>query len=155
VPVQDLSQAMLRALLSIERLAGELSTEVGPLLGSTRRGVDAATRTLETTEQVVVRLEAGASHSLQELNGLVASAQQQLGDRGTDLTRMLGSVDRLARRAETLVASLDGLTAPRTQFRGDLEAAARDLATSASSLRGFARTIERDPSTLLRRGSSR
>jgi paraquat-inducible protein B len=155
VPVQDLSQAMLRALLSIERLAGELSTEVGPLLGSTRRGVDAATRTLATTEQVVVRLEAGASHSLQELNGLVASAQQQLGDRGTDLTRMLGSVDRLARRAETLVASLDGLTAPRTQFRGDLEAAARDLATSASSLRGFARTIERDPSTLLRRGSSR
>jgi paraquat-inducible protein B len=155
VPVQDLAQTMLRLLRTAERLADRLEADVGPLLDSTRRGVDAATHTLETTEQAVVRLQTGASHTLQELDQLVASAQQQLGNRGAEVARVLGAVDRLARRAEALLASLDGLTAPRSQFRGDLEAAARDLATNAGSLRGFARTIERDPSALLRGAGAR
>jgi paraquat-inducible protein B len=50
VPVQDLAQTAQRVLHSVERLAGKLEAELGPLLDSTRHGVDAATRTLETTE---------------------------------------------------------------------------------------------------------
>jgi paraquat-inducible protein B len=155
VPVQDLAQTAQRVLHSVERLAGRLEAELGPLLDSTRHGVDAATRTLETTEQAVVRLQADVSRTVLELDRLVAGARQQVADRGTEVARVLGSVDRLARRAEALLASLDGLTAPRSQFRGDLEAAARDLAASAASLRGFARAVERDPSALLRGGGGR
>jgi paraquat-inducible protein B len=155
VPVRDLAQTMLRILRTAERLADKLEADVGPLLDTTRRGVDAAIHTLETTEQTVVRLQADASHTLRELDQLAISAQQQLGDRGAEVARVLGTVDRLARRAEALLASLDGLTAPRSQLRGDLEAAARDLAASTGSLRGFARTIERDPSALLRGAGAR
>jgi paraquat-inducible protein B len=155
VPVQDLARTAQRVLHSVERLAGTLEAELGPLLGSARGGVDAATQTLGTTEQAVVRLQADVSHTLLELDRVVADARQQLGDRGVEVARALGSVDRLARRAEALLASVDGLAAPRSQFRGDLEAAARDLAASAASLRGFARAVERDPSALLRGGGAR
>jgi paraquat-inducible protein B len=155
VPVQDLARTAQRVLHSVERLAGTLEAELGPLLDGTRRGVEAATRTLGTTEQAVVRLQADLSRTLQELDGLVAGARQQIGDRGAEVARVLGSVDRLARRAEALLASVDGLAAPRSQFRGDLEAAARDLAAGAASLRGLARAVERDPSALLRGGSAR
>ena len=155
VPVQDLAQTAQRVLHSVERLAGKLEAELGPLLDSTRHGVDAATRTLETTEQAVVRLQVDVSRTVLELDGLVAGARQQVDNRGTEVARVLGSVDRLARRAEALLASVDGLAAPRSPFRGDLEAAARDLAAGAASLRGFARAVERDPSALLRGGGAR
>ena len=155
VPVQDLARTAQRVLHSVERLAGTLEAELGPLLDGTRRGVGAATQTLGTTEQAVIRLQADVSHTLLELDRVVAGARQQLGDRGVEVARVLGSVDRLARRAEALLATVDGLAAPRSQFRGDLEAAARDLAASAASLRGFARAVERDPSALLRGGSAR
>ena len=135
VPVQDLAQTAQRVLHSVERLAGKLEAELGPLLDSTRHGVDAATRTLETTEQAVVRLQVDVSRTVLELDGLVAGARQQVDNRGTEVARVLGSVDRLARRAEALLASVDGLAAPRSPFRGDLEAAARDLAAGAASLR--------------------
>jgi paraquat-inducible protein B len=155
VPVQDLAQTAQRVLHSVERLAGRLEAELGPLLDSTRHGVDAATRTLQTTEQAVVRLQVDVSRTVLELDGLVAGARQQVDNRGTEVARVLGSVDRLARRAEALLASVDGLAAPRSPFRGDLEAAARDLAAGAASLRGFARAVERDPSALLRGGGAR
>lgn len=155
VPVQDLVQTAQRVLHSVERLAGTLEAELGPLLDGTRRSVGAATRVLETTEEAVARLRTDASHAVLELHRLAGGARQQLDDRGAEVARVLGSVDRLARRAEALLASVDGLAAPRSQFRGDLEAAARDLAASAASLRGFARAVEREPSALIRGGGAR
>ena len=47
------------------------------------------------------------------------------------------------------MSSVNSLTDPRSQMRADLEAAIRDLAASASSLRGFASEIERNPGAIL------
>ncbi len=65
------------------------------------------------------------------------------------------TADRAVRQAETLLDSLNGLAEPRSQFRGDLEATIRDLAASASSLRSFAETVERNPNALLMGRASR
>ncbi|WP_424140805.1 MlaD family protein, partial [Roseomonas chloroacetimidivorans] len=155
VPVQEVVRTAQRSLASLERLANHVDAELDPLLDSTRRGIASATRTLDTTEQAVVRLQTDASRTLQELDGLASGARQQLDERGAELARVLGSADRVARQAETILSSLGGLVAPRSQLRSDLEAATRDLAASAGSLRGFARTIERDPSAVLRGRNAR
>jgi paraquat-inducible protein B len=150
VPVREAVQTGQRALAAIEQLANRLDRDLGPLLDSVRRVADSADRTLETSGQAITRLQADASRSLREIDGLMADARQQLGVRGEELARVLGAADRAARQADTLIASLNSLTAPRSAFRGDLEAAIRDLAATASSLRGFARVVERDPSAILR-----
>ena len=62
---------------------------------------------------------------------------------------MLASADRTAHSAESVVASLNTMAAPRSQIRGDLEASMRDLAASASSLRTFTRNLERSPISAL------
>lgn len=155
VPVQEVVQTAQRTLATVERLARRLDEQLDPLMESTRSTMASANRALDATEQVVVRLQSDVSRTLQELDGLLTVARRQLDDRGTDLARVLGSVDRAARHAESLIASLESLTAPRSQFRSDLEATARDLAASAGSLRGFARAIERDPSAVLRGRSAR
>lgn len=150
VPVRDAVQAGQRALAAMEQLANRLDRDLGPLLDSARRTADSADRTLDTVGQSVARLQADASRMLEELGGLTADARRQLGARGEELSRVLGVADRMGRQAETLMASLNSLAAPRSAFRGDLEAALRDLAATASSLRSVARAVERDPSTILR-----
>ena len=52
-------------------------------------------------------------------------------------------------KTETVIGSLNDLTAPRAPMRGDFEAAIRDLAASASSLREFSHELVRNPNALL------
>lgn len=155
VPVQELTETALGALAAVDRLAGHLDGELGPLLHAARHGVDGIARAAETAGQAAVRLQEDASRSLRQLDGLAADARHQLDDRGAELARVLGAAELAGRRAQALLAAFQTLSAPRSPLRTDLEAAVRDLAASAGSLRGFAQTIERDPSAVLRGRSAR
>jgi paraquat-inducible protein B len=155
VPVQELAETAQRSLTAVEHLATRLDAELPALLQGTQRSVDAATNTLDTTAKAVTQIQADLSHTLTELDKLTEEARGQLGDRGAELSRVLQSADQTARQAQALLTSVDSMTSPRSRLRGDLEATVRDLAASASSLRGFSREIERDPSLVLRGRSSR
>src|SRR3546814_10058057 len=104
----------------------------------------------DLTAESVARIEAEATRTMREVDALIADARRQLNGSGDALDRVLATAERVGRQAETLFVSINGLTGPRSQFRGDLEAGARDLAASASALSGFARAVERDPSIVLR-----
>ncbi len=155
VPVEELAQNAQRTLAAVENLTARLETTLPPLLEDTRNTVNAATGTLDTTAKAITEIQADLSHTLAQLGGLTAAARRQLGDRGAELSRVLQTADQTARQAQALLASVDSMTSPRSRVRGDLEATLRDLAASASSLRGFSREIERDPSLVLRGRSSR
>ena len=90
------------------------------------------------------------SQALVALNGLATSAQKQVDARGADLEQLLKSAERVTQQTDLVIADLNRMVAERSPLRGNLDAATRDLAASASSLRGFTRAIERDPSLLLR-----
>ena len=68
---------------------------------------------------------------------------------GKQIEVALAGVNRTMAKAETVIGSLNDLTAPRAPMRGDLEAAIRDLAASASSLREFSHELARNPNALL------
>ena len=153
--LRELADTAQHALASVGRLSDHLDATLDPLAQSAHRTLDAATQTLQTTDQAVRRVQADASTTLRDLDSLIVDAHGQLGARGDELSRALTTADRTLRHAETLLDSLNGLAEPRSQFRGDLEAAMRDLAASASSLRSFAETIERNPNALLMGRGSR
>jgi len=155
LPVQQLAQSLQRALTTGNHALGIIDTRIGPLLDSARHATDSATRTLDTSREAVLQLQVDISRSLSGIDKLVAEGQQQLGDRGAELSRLLQSADATARHADALLVTLNGLTGQRAEFRGNLEGAARDLAATVSSLRDFARTVDRDPSALLRGRSGR
>jgi paraquat-inducible protein B len=155
IPVAELAQNLRHVLGSVEHLTTRLDTEMGPLLDSTKQSVDAATRTLNTTDQAVGSLRDQASQTLTTLDALAKTAQSQIDGRGDDVQKLLKSLDRITQQTDLLLTDLNNMTSPRSPLRGNLDAAARDLAASASSLRGFANTIERDPSALLRGRSGR
>jgi paraquat-inducible protein B len=149
LPLGELADAARQAFASVERLSDHLNSRLDPLLDSAERATDAAARTLQTTNEAVRTLQVEASTTLRHLDSLLVDANHQVNARGGELERTLTAADRAVRKAETLLESLNSMAEPRSQFRGDLESSLRDLAASASSLRSFAETIERNPNALL------
>jgi paraquat-inducible protein B len=149
LPLRELAETARQTLASMGRLSDHLDAALGPLATSALGTTEAATRTLQTTNDAVHRLQADASATLHHLDDLLTAADHQLDARGGELSRTLTAADRSVHQAETLLDSLNGLADPRSQFRGDLAATVRDLAASASSLRNFAETVERNPNALL------
>ncbi|HQT78646.1 MAG TPA: paraquat-inducible protein B, partial [Rhodopila sp.] len=144
-----------RTLTVVERLTEHLNARLDGLSDNASRSMEAATQTLATTDTAVRQLQTDASTTLHHLDGLILDAQRQLNTSSDGLNQTLRTADRAAQEADNLLASLNALTGPRSRMRGDLEATIRDLAASASSLRDFSRTIERNPSAVLTGRSGR
>ena len=149
LPLRQLVDSAQHAFASVDRLSNHLDARLGPLADSVQRTADAATTTLRTTDDAVRQIKTGAIATLDDLDDLSLDARHQLDARSEDAGRTLADADAAIRQAQTLLDSLNGLMDPRSQFRADLASATHDLAASASSLRGFARTVERHPNALL------
>jgi len=131
LPLKQIAENARETLAAVQRVADDLAPRVGPLVDSVRQTSDAAHATLD------------------DIDHLSIAGKNQLTVSGNELAKVLASSDRTARQAEALVASLRDATAPNSRMRDDLEAAIRDLAASASSLRSFAHQIAGNPSTVL------
>lgn len=152
--LQDLEEQLLKldlpeigrktreALSSVQHVTDELGSRIGPL-------ADGLQTTLATTTSAVHRLQLDSSHTLGDIDRLANESRRQIATNGDDLDRVLRKAEAATEGADTLVSSLNDMASPR----GDLQASLRDLAASASSLRGLTHDLERNPlGTLLRRG---
>jgi paraquat-inducible protein B len=139
-----------RTLAAIEKVAVHLDAEIDPLAASALRALDSVDRTMEVASTSIKHVDQGASSALTEVQALAADGRQQLAARGAELSRALVSADKTLQAIDGLVLAANSLIAPRSQARSDLEAMLRDLAATASQLRDFSHTIERDPSVVLR-----
>jgi paraquat-inducible protein B len=131
LPLKEITENARQALAAMQRVADELAVGIGPLADSLKQTSEAAHVTLD------------------DIDRLAIDGKHQLAVNGDQLGRVLISSDRTMHEAESLVVSLKEMTTPDSQIRSDLQAAIRDLAASASSLRGFSHEIERDPSAIL------
>jgi paraquat-inducible protein B len=147
--LQDLADTMQRAFASFERLSSHVDSVLDPLIGNANEALITARQTFQTGNDAISSVRDETSSALRDLDALLVDARHQLAPRAAELSRTLNSADRAARRAAVLLDSLNGIAEPRGQFRGNLEAAIRDLAAAATSLRDFAATIERNPNALL------
>lgn len=131
LPLKEIAENARETLAATRRVAEALADRVGPVGDKLTETADAAHATLDDVDRLAV------------------AAQRQLAVTGNDLGRVLASADQMVQQTETLVASLKEMTQPNSRMRDDLQATTRDLAASASSLRGFTHEIERDPSAIL------
>ncbi len=137
LPLKEIVGNANQALAAIQRVADTLQTRVGPMADSLQQTSDSAHVTLD------------------QINSLAIAGQRQLAVNGDDLRRVLASSDRTARDADALLISMNDMIAANSPMRTNLQATIRDLAESASSLRGFTHEIERNPSAILRERTTR
>jgi len=137
------------ALEGIDQIVTELNGKIGPLGDSLVRTSDTARLTLETTAASIAQIQRDASRTLDDIGRLAVAAQGQVGTTGKEIEVVLAGVNRTLAKADTVIGSLNDLTGPRAPMRADLEAAIRDLAASANSLRGFSREVDKNPGSIL------
>ena len=148
-PIAQTIEQAQRTLIAIEHMANRLDTELGPLTASAQRTLDSATRTMDIASGSIQHVEEDASTAIQDIQALARDGRRQLNARGAELSKTLLSSQQAIHSATELLTSANSLVAVHSSTRDDLQATIRDLAETASSLRIFSRTLERDPSVLL------
>ena len=150
LPLSELIDDMRATLASIRSVADAFTGKVGPLTESAQQTAGAARETLLVTTEAVRKLGADAGRTLENIDKLAIDSRQQVAISGRELQRVLASAQRTTQSAEKLMASLNTIAEPRSEIRGELAAALRDLAASANSLRSFTRELERSPVSALK-----
>jgi paraquat-inducible protein B len=145
----DLVERARTALAGINEIIGEMTGRVGPLVDSVRQTSDAAHVTLDTATGAVKQVQQDASRALDSIDHLSKTTEGEVKTAGKEIASVATSADKTVGHADKVVGNLGDLTAPRSPLRDDLEAAARDLAASAASLRNFSRTVEEKPNAIL------
>lgn len=142
IPIKDISQHADSALLSVTELSEGLRQDLPGLIASLKRTSDQSQETMQVATATIRDLHTQLDGSLAKLDRLFDTGTNQLEMRGKDIHRTLLS-------ATTTLEALQDILSARSVDRANLDAALRDIAATASSLRGFANDVERNPQLLL------
>ncbi|MCX5618322.1 MlaD family protein [Bombella sp. TMW 2.2543] len=142
IPIKDISQHADTALLSITSLSDELRHQLPGLIASVKTTSDRSQETVEAATVAIKDLQARLDVTLLKMDKLLDTGTNQLDARGKDLHVTLST-------ATKTLDSLQDILSARSVDRANLDAALRDIAATASSLRGFASDVERNPQLLL------
>ncbi|WP_417413279.1 intermembrane transport protein PqiB [Hoeflea sp.] len=144
LPIEELMTAATEALGNISKLTG---TAEGVLAAD---GMDRIPGTIDQTLQEVRSLvtairEGGA---IDNLNTTLRSADSALKSIDTAASTLPALAKRLNEAADGLQAVVSGYDS-ESRFYNDIRGVLRDISTTAESFRSLARSIERNPNSLL------
>ena len=149
LPLHDLALDAEHTLVSLQVLSDRMDRALPPLISSLTATSDQSRVALGAATAAIADLQARAGLTLQAIDRLSMDGDRQLAGRGVELSRLLQASTRSVGEAQTLLTQVNGLAAPRSAPRADVEASLRDLAAAASSLRGLAEDLDRNPQLLL------
>ena len=154
LPLRELVDEVRATLAGIQAATGAFAGQAVPLADSARQTAEAAREAMRATTEAVRALSGDAKRTLAHIDALAIDGRKQVLLMGQEARALLATAQRATHSAETLMTSLSAMAAPQSPERGDLDAALRDLAASASSLRDFTRDLERSPVRALKGRSS-
>ncbi|MCX8666767.1 MCE family protein [Acetobacteraceae bacterium B3987] len=142
IPIKDISQHADTALLSITALSNSLHQDLPGLIASVKKTSDQSQETIQTATETIKDLRTHLDVTLEKMDKLLDTGTNQLEMRSQDIHKTLAS-------ATATLEALQDILSARSVDRANLDAALRDIAATASSLRGFASDVERNPQLLL------
>lgn len=133
-----------QTLVTLQHSLDQVSSAIGPLS-------EHLTVTLNATAKAVNRVGSRAARTLDDIDRLALDSRGQLKSKGEQLDILLKTAQRTTAEAETLLGTLNEMTDPHSELRGDLDASVRDLAATSSSLRDLTEDLARSPVRTLMR----
>jgi paraquat-inducible protein B len=149
LPLQQIADNTNKSLENISTLAEKLDDDLPPLIASVKDTSDQSRALVMTATKTLGTVQAEVTTTLSGINALAAAGTTQLDARSTDLHQLLVNTNTTVVQARQTLADLRALTSARSDQRADIDAALRDIAATAASLRGFASEVERNPQLLL------
>ena len=123
-------------------LSDSLHQDLPSLIASMKKTSDQSQETIQTATETIRDLRTQLDVTLEKMDKLLDTGNSQLEMRGKDIHKTLAS-------ATATLEALQDILSARSVDRANLDAALRDIAATASSLRGFASDVERNPQLLL------
>jgi paraquat-inducible protein B len=152
LPLAEIAALVQRVLIRVEELTEDLQpliegaeAELGEVGSSVRDAADAAASFARTGEASVRAIEGELMVTLADLRELLMAGKAEISGVGTAVER----IGETAARIEDVARDLDAVLDPNGAERRQLQIALRDLAATATSLKEFARQIERNPNALV------
>jgi paraquat-inducible protein B len=149
LPLRDLVDSASATLESVRQLSAKLDEDLPPLTASLRTTAEGASTTVQVATRAMTDLQTKLDSTLGRIGQLATTSDQQLVQRSADLHALLTSSNQSVQQVHEVLNNLRSITSDRGETRANLEAALRDLAAAAASLRGFAGDVERNPQLLL------
>ncbi|PPQ29944.1 MlaD family protein [Rhodopila globiformis] len=149
LPLRELADDATKTLASLRTLSEKLDKDLPPLVASLKTTSDQSVQMVQAATQAIKDLQARMDTTLAAVSRLSASTDTQMNQRGAELRTLLATTNQAMTQARDLLGEVRRATASRAPDRTNLDAALRDIAAAAASLRGFAGDIERNPQLLL------
>jgi paraquat-inducible protein B len=149
LPLRELVENANATLQSLQHLSNSLDEQLPPLVANLQVTAQESSRAVTTATDAITQLQRRLNDTLMRATQLLATGDRQISERGADLHTLLVSSTQAARQASEALNEVRSLTSSRSETRVNLDSTLRDLAATASSLRGFASDIERNPQLLL------
>ena len=149
LPLRELTENAAATLQSLRTLSEQLNRSLPPLIDSLRTTSDRSAEVIGNAGRSVTELQGRLDGTLADIGRLATAGNLLLTQRGGELQSVLISTNRMVVQMRDVLTDLKSLTSERGTDRTNLDSALRDLATTASSLRGLAGDIERNPQLLL------
>ncbi len=149
LPLHELVDTAGAVLENVRQLSAKLDEDLPPLTASLRATSEGASHTVQIANQAMADLQAKLDVTLTRIGQLVTNSDQQLTQRSADMHVLLTSSNQSVQQTHEVLNNLRNLTSDRGETRANLEAALRDLAAAAASLRGFSSDVEHNPQLLL------
>jgi len=149
LPLRELVNNADETLQSLRQISDRLNKELPPLVANLQMTAQESTRTVTTATGAITDLQRHINETLTRATQLITNSDRQLSGRGADLHTLLISSTQAVKQASATLNDVRSLTSSRSQTRANLDSALRDLSATASSLRGFASDVERNPQLLL------
>lgn len=142
LPLKEIGEHADTALLSITAVSEDLRQQLPSIIASIKSTSDHSTDAMAAATEAIRTLQSKLTITLDKMNTLMETGTNQLDARGNDLHATLAS-------ATKTLDSLQSILSPRSIDRANLDTALRDIAATASALRGFSSDIEHNPQLLL------
>ena len=149
LPLRELTDNASATLQSLRTLSEKLDAGLPPLVASLKTTSDSVDLLIGDARRTLADLQARIDAALGHVDRLAEDGSRQLDARGAELHRALAAAADTAAAARAALENVRGLTADRGAARVNLDAALRDIASAAASLRGFAADVEHNPQLLL------
>jgi paraquat-inducible protein B len=149
LPLRELADNTTATLKSLRGLSEKLDIDLPPLIASLKETLDRSGTTVQTAGASIQELQGRLDTTLNAITAVATSGDQQLNQRGAELHTLLTSSNQSIAQMHDVLGDLKGMVAERSASRANIEAALRDIAAAAASLRGFANDVEHNPQLLL------
>jgi paraquat-inducible protein B len=144
LPIEELMAAATQALSNISKLTG---TAEGVLAADGMERIPGSIdQTLQEVRSLVTAIREGGA--IDNLNTTLRSADSALKSIDTAAATLPALAKRLNEAADGLQAVVSGYDS-ESRFYNDMRGVLRDISTTAESFRSLARSIERNPNSLL------